>query len=154
MNNKETPVVKIVLDIGGLNKAPVDRGLILGYRGDFPVLTVAYNDALSTIELTTAEARDLRDALAGEQTLEEQATEAFDTLFRVINKMGGGEKAIVAALNEKMNREHRTLIQQWWGAIATVIKEYAANKFFDLRNEDSIKWAQAVSKVESYMRFI
>jgi hypothetical protein len=55
-----------------------------------------------------------------------------------------------------MKREHRTLIQQWWSAIASVIKEYSTTRegWFDARNEDSVKWARKVAEIPGYMRFI
>ncbi len=145
---------KPLLDIGGLDKESVDRGLILRMRGDFPVLTVAHNDMMATIELTRAEATDLREALVSSMTLEEQAAEAFKMLFRVINKMGTGEKAVGDGLRDAMNNQHRTLIQQWWKVIAEVIVDYSKTKWFDARNEDSVNWAKEVAKVESSMRFI
>lgn len=147
---------ELVLDIGGLDQKPVDRGLTVRRRGDLLAVSVGDHGVFSTIELSADEVQRLRDALVGKQTLEEQATEAFDTLFSVLNKMVYGEEALINALNAKMEREHRTLIQQWWGVIATVIKKYALTKdgWFDLRNEDSIKWAREVAKVESGMRFI
>lgn len=154
MNKNPLDLEPVLLDIGGLDKAPTDRGLTVRPRGDFLVVNVGQNDMYAAIELTSREAADLREALTNKMTLEEQAAEAFKTLFRVINKMGTGEQAVGDALRDAMNHEHRTLIQQWWSVIAKVITDYSKTKWFDARNEDSVKWAKEVAKVESFMRFI
>lgn len=146
----------VVLDIGGVDKEPVDRGLLVRRHGDFLKVTVADGDMLATIPLDARELRDLRAALAENMTLEEKATEAFETLFAVINKMVYGDEAVSKALAEMMRRQHRTLIQQWWGMIARTIGAYAKtpDNGFDARNEDSVKWAREVAKVPPQMRFI
>lgn len=159
MNNKtsdEKLMGKLVLDIGGLDKMPTDRGLTVKKRGDFTAITVAQNDMFATIELTKDEVLRLREALASDLTQEECATEALNTIFDVSNKMCTGEEVLLRVFNEAMGRQHRTLIQKFWGVIAAVIKEYAATKegWYDLRNEDSVKWAREVAKVESHMRYI
>jgi hypothetical protein len=89
-----------------------------------------------------------------DRELEERAEKAVDELFNVVNKMGGGEKALIKVLSRAMNRQHRTLIQQFWGVIAIVIRKYADEGQCDLRNQDSLNWAKEVSKIESYMRYI
>lgn len=88
--------------------------------------------------------------------LEFEASIAIDELFRIINKMGEGERVIIRVFEEKMLREHRTLIQAWWRVMSHVIGTYALTKegWFDARNEDSIKWARQVASIKQFMSFI
>lgn len=87
------------------------------------------------------------------KALKEEATAALNTLFDVSNKMNIGEEVLIEVFNEAMRRQHRTLIQGFWRVISAAIKEYSASQF-DLRNEDSVKWAKEVSKIEAFMRYV
>lgn len=60
-------MAKLLLDIGGLDKEPVARGLTLSQEGDRKVLTVADNGMFATIRLTEDEQSLLRQALFGYQ---------------------------------------------------------------------------------------
>lgn len=148
----------LLLDIGGLDKAPVERGLTLrkAKTEGVLVLNVGNSGEFAAIRLNADETQRLREALGASLTLEERAIEAFDALFYIINKMSFGEEAIGKALSEMMRRQHRTLIQQWWGVVAKAIANYSRTMpgSYDLRNEDSVKWAKEVVKVPAAMRFI
>jgi hypothetical protein len=57
---------KPILDIGGLDKAPVDRGLLLRPENDGDLtLTVGARGTFGSIRLTPAEVVLLKDALEG-----------------------------------------------------------------------------------------
>ena len=144
----------LVLDIGGLDKEPVDRGMTVRRDGDFMKFSVGDNGFFTGISLDQDEVKRLRAALASGQTNEEEAAEAVATLFDVANRMNGGDGAIVAAITDAVRHQHRTIIQKFWGAVAAAIATYAETGTADERNADSLAWAKKVYPIDRFMRYI
>lgn len=67
-----------------------------------------------------------------------------DELFRLCNIMGN-EEDLVKLINERIQREHRTIIQSFFGVLKQVIDAYAETQHYDLRNAQSVEWAKAVA---------
>ncbi len=63
MNNNSLDLGKLVLDIGGLNEMPTDRGITVRKKGEETVLCIANNDMLASIRLTKEEAAKLKETL-------------------------------------------------------------------------------------------
>ena len=55
---------------------------------------------------------------------------------------------LAQALKDKLDKEHRTIIQLTMGIFKDVIEHYAENHSSDLRNEASLKWAKEVLKLK------
>ena len=75
-----------------------------------------------------------------------------EQFFRLCNSMS--ERELSDALKDALDRQHRTVIQSAMGVLRNVIEHYAREHGSDLRNEDSLKWAKEVSKVDGYFRYI
>ena len=50
--------------------------------------------------------------------------------------------------------EHRTLQQSFFRVLHNVMKQYAATKYYDLRNEASIEYAKRVSELDHHFPLI
>ena len=85
--------------------------------------------------------------------LKEKNKKIVEDFFRLCNVMGN-EDDLATAISEHINREHRTTIQCFFKTISRVIVDYAKTGQCDLRNEDSLKWAKEVAKIDNGMRFI
>jgi hypothetical protein len=81
--------------------------------------------------------------------LQEQVTEGIDLLFMALNKMGC-EDDVAEMMGHCIKNKHRTLQQNFWRATSSVIKDYATTAHTDLRNEQSKKWAEAVSEIDNH----
>jgi hypothetical protein len=89
--------------------------------------------------------------------LKEDVEAAVETLANAVNVMGTREQAFVAdVLHRRLDRQHRTLQQNFWRMIAKIIQKVGETPehYYDLRNEASVKWAQEVSKIEKHFPFI
>jgi len=80
----------------------------------------------------------------------EQLAEEFFTLCNVM----GNEKYLIEALRDRLDRQHRTVIQCSMGVIKDLVGYYAENHNADLRNQDSLEWAKAVAKNDTGFRYI
>ena len=81
-----------------------------------------------------------------EQTLEQENKEVIENFFRQLNIMSN-DRQMVQQINEHLAREHRTLQQNFFRVIKSVVETYGEKQgpaFADGRNEDSKKWAQKV----------
>jgi hypothetical protein len=76
--------------------------------------------------------------------VDEVAKEAFEVLFKQINKMGN-EASVEKALQEVLNVEHRTLQQNFMRSVVCgAVRHFAKKKemgCFDLRNEATVEAA-------------
>ena len=86
----------------------------------------------------------------------EKSIELFKEVFNYVNHLNYDKHFISKAVEN----QHRTLQQSFMGDVINFIKDYAKTEFFDLRNEDSVKFAKAFAKwleenpdIE-YLRFI
>lgn len=89
--------------------------------------------------------------------LKESVEAAVETLTNAVNVMGTREQVFVAdVLHRRLDREHRTLQQNFWRMIGRIIQKVGETPehYYDLRNEASVKWAKEVSKIETYFPFI
>jgi len=79
--------------------------------------------------------------------------EAMKVIFREISYMGNENECIEKMYNF-IEREHRTLQQNFWRMIYYVMKRYGENsEWTDLRNQASRKWCKKVTK-EEYFPFV
>jgi len=91
--------------------------------------------------------------------LKNQVEEALNSLFDALNKMGG-EKEVEAGLKNVLDRQHRTLQQNFMShIIIPSIKIFAdknANGFKDLRNEASCELATKLLPIvkDAYLPFV
>lgn len=91
-----------------------------------------------------------------EKPISERNEEVIEEIFRLLNYMTN-EKELANAFNEKVSRQHRTLQQNFFRLVHSIIANYAVNseKFgYDLRNEAAVNWAKEVAKIEGFMPFI
>ena len=76
--------------------------------------------------------------------LTKQTEDALNSLFDAINKMGG-DKDVMAGVTNVLNKQHRTLQQNFMRLIIVPsIKSFAAKKaegWYDLRNEAACELA-------------
>jgi len=70
-----------------------------------------------------------------------------------LNFMGHGDVCIRSMLGS-INKMHRTIQQNFFRAIARVIKEYSQQEYSDLRNKASKEWCKRVAEIEDYFPFI
>jgi hypothetical protein len=89
-----------------------------------------------------------------------KVVDAFKVLSYAINQMGSEEK-MATILLRCITRDHRTLQQSFWTIMFKVMEKYGKLdkvRYSDLRNEDSIKNCEEVTKVMEeknlYFRFI
>jgi hypothetical protein len=72
--------------------------------------------------------------------------ELADQFFTACN--GYGEREIIDAMKDRLDREHRTVIQSAMGVLKNVIEHYAEFHRSDLRNQDSLEWAKQVKNLK------
>lgn len=76
----------------------------------------------------------------------EKVVAAMKTILNEGNAMGEDRsRAVIAAIYDTVSREHRTLQQKFWSNMLRAQIAYADNQY-DLRNEQSVKLANAVKK--------
>ncbi len=78
--------------------------------------------------------------------LKMEMEEAISHLGNAVNNFNYGEQSV--EFFNQLSRQHRTLQQNIWRMIVNTIREYADTKYFDLRNEDSVKFCK---KVQEFM---
>lgn len=82
---------------------------------------------------------------------------AVKSLADELNSMGNSDQAFAQdVVFDELNRQHRTLQQNFWRSIAGVISKLASvsPSYFDGRNEASVKWAKEVAKIQTYFPFV
>lgn len=72
--------------------------------------------------------------------------EMAEQFFRLCNGMS--EREVAEALKDRLDREHRTVIQSAMGVLKNVIEHYAEFHRSDLRNQDSLEWAKQVKNLK------
>lgn len=77
--------------------------------------------------------------------LQKQAEDSLNSLFDALNKMGG-ESSVEEGLRQVLNKQHRTLQQNFMRHIIVpsiqIFAEKKQNRFTDLRNEASCDLAE------------
>jgi len=80
-----------------------------------------------------------------DRDLQKQTEDALNSLFDALNKMGG-EESVVEGLRQVLNKQHRTLQQNYFRYIVVksieMFAEKKYNRFTDLRNEASCDLAE------------
>lgn len=77
-----------------------------------------------------------------QQQIEEDAKEAVEKLSRMVNCFD--DSAVAKAFAENMLRQHPTLQQSMMRVIVETIKAWSETKWFDLRNEATVKLSQKI----------
>lgn len=89
----------------------------------------------------------------------EEAKKAVRVLSDYVNNMGHNPRAFA----EEVSREHRTLQQSMFGVMLECIKMWSEEKYFDLRNEDTVTTCKRLQEFleeerksgrSGYLRFI
>lgn len=78
---------------------------------------------------------------------------AFRALSNFVNSYSRGAKEFADCLD----KEHRTLQQSMMGVFAACIRKWAEMKYYDLRNEDTVKFCKKLVEQfgdEMYFRYI
>lgn len=84
---------------------------------------------------------------------EERNRQVVREMFDLLN-LANNWKRLSKEFTEHIQTEHRTLIQNFFRMCATIIEEYAKEKYYDDRNAGSLKWAQDVAKIDYFMPHI
>ena len=75
----------------------------------------------------------------------QKMAEAYDKMSHLVNVMGSTEP-MVKALLSCVQSDHRTLQQSFFGVIFKLIEDYGKTKYFDLRNEASVKACKDIAQ--------
>jgi hypothetical protein len=84
---------------------------------------------------------------------EQRAEQLMRELVSLTNSMGS-ESDVIQGMLRGLTSEHRTLQQLFMGCMAETIRQYGGQSFYDMRNEDAVKWAEEVGCIETNFRFI
>lgn len=79
--------------------------------------------------------------------------ETAQKFFELCNIMSN-DRSLADAFKDCLDKQHRTVIQSAMGVFSNVINHYAEFHRADPRNEDSLKWAREVSKIDNHFRYI
>lgn len=83
----------------------------------------------------------------------EDCRKVFAEVMEALNTFS--DEQVANAFYEELVNSHRTLQQNFWRSVAHMIKEYAKNEYYDLRNEDSVNWCKKMAEVEDqYFRCV
>ena len=82
-----------------------------------------------------------------------EVREAMEVIVNATNTMGT-EDEVVRGMVEGIENCHRTLQQSFMRCFAEAMKEYGDTRFFDARNEASVKFAKKIGEMEEYFPFI
>jgi hypothetical protein len=84
--------------------------------------------------------------------LKERNEAVVKEIFDLLNKMTN-EKDLLTEFVKHLDREHRTLQQNFLGMLRLIILEYSENTGMDARNEASKKWAKKVAEMDDGYHF-
>lgn len=77
----------------------------------------------------------------------------FDKLAHILSSSNKRNEQIAEIIVKNIQKKHRTEQQLFMKLIAAIIEKYSKSNF-DLRNEDSVKWAKIVSHLNKNFRYI
>ena len=77
------------------------------------------------------------------ETIQEAIEKGFKDISYALNNFSYKEQA--EAFFNVLSREHRTLQQNFWKCIVDVMRKYGEQKYFDNRNDQSVKFCKATS---------
>ncbi len=80
-----------------------------------------------------------------ERQVAEEIAESINSIFTNINYFGN-EKLVVKAINDSIQRQHRTLQQDFWRAMFQVVERYGRTTYHDGRNEQSVRLCATISE--------
>lgn len=84
-----------------------------------------------------------------------QIEENVSTMLKMMNSVGArGNNDYSQAILNKLNNEHRTIIQNFFRTLQFTITEYSKTEHSDLRNEASVEWCKEVAKIDTYLPFV
>lgn len=83
---------------------------------------------------------------------QKQMDELAEQFFNACNAYS--EREIVDALKDRLDRQHRTIIQSSMTVLKDLIEHYAEYHTADLRNADSLEWAKKVAQNKTAFRYI
>ncbi len=69
--------------------------------------------------------------------------------------MNGSDKDMLKALQERMNRTHPTLQQNFWRTIYNLAVDYSKKENYDGRNEHSVNLCEKIAELENvYLPYV
>ncbi len=77
----------------------------------------------------------------------EKVVDAVKMILSEVNGSRFFQQKIINSITETVLSEHRTIQQLFWSAILQSIIQYGDSAEFDLRNEDSVKFAKLVKEL-------
>ncbi|MCP4088220.1 MAG: hypothetical protein GY746_00290 [Gammaproteobacteria bacterium] len=80
-----------------------------------------------------------------ERQIADEIAESINSIFNNINYFGN-EKLVVKAINDSIERQHRTLQQDFWRAMFQVIEQYGQSEYFDGRNEQAVQACKNIAE--------
>ena len=78
--------------------------------------------------------------------MKKSAEDATELLVRLTNSYGS-DKAVAEGILAGIQKSHNTLQQCFWRVMQNVIKGYGESEYCDLRNQASVDFCKAITKI-------